>query len=212
MQLRVRRIEPRPRPDLAPGVTRDEVLEVGAEVRCPRDRGVDVLVSEHVSADGHPPLVGVVAHPAVSLTIRGERPVDERLRGSEVRDRVEQLHQLLVRQRGPAVRTELVRERPASLGSGPPRCLAHDGVRLGSSQRPGEGERDPFRKDGSVRQLEVPAHPRRVELEPADAVRDRPRGSARIRERTRQSLPLRVPVTRRTLVLMTERTPTRTAA
>ena len=53
-------VETGARPDLAPRVARDEVLEVGGEVGRVRDRPVDVLVSEHLAPRLHPL---VAAHP-----------------------------------------------------------------------------------------------------------------------------------------------------
>src|SRR5439155_21014993 len=55
-------VEARASPDGAPGVAGDEVLERGREVGCAGERAVDVLVAEHVAADLHACLVGVVAH------------------------------------------------------------------------------------------------------------------------------------------------------
>ena len=51
-------VEARSRPDLAPGVARDEVLEVGGELGRARDGPVDVLVPQHLSSRLH----AVVAH------------------------------------------------------------------------------------------------------------------------------------------------------
>jgi hypothetical protein len=55
-------VEPRPRPDLPPGVARDQVLEVGGEVGRAGDRGVHVLVAEDLAPSLHAALVGVVGH------------------------------------------------------------------------------------------------------------------------------------------------------
>ena len=46
-------VEAGPRPDLAPGVPRDQILEVGGERRRARDRTVDVRVAEHLAPDLH---------------------------------------------------------------------------------------------------------------------------------------------------------------
>ena len=70
-------VEPRPRPDLAPRVPGDELLELAREIGRPRRRGVDVRVAEHLAAHPHAALVPVVAHPAsparCSSTAAGER-------------------------------------------------------------------------------------------------------------------------------------------
>src|SRR5687767_5211781 len=52
-------VEARTRPDLAPRVPGDEILELAGEVGRPLDGAVDVLVSEHFAADAH---TLVVAH------------------------------------------------------------------------------------------------------------------------------------------------------
>src|SRR5215204_702462 len=54
-------VEPGSRPDLAPRVAGDQVLEVRAVVRGTCDRAVDMVVSEHLAADSHP---FVTAHAA----------------------------------------------------------------------------------------------------------------------------------------------------
>src|SRR5256885_1999491 len=56
-------IESRPRPDLAPRVARDEVLEVARVLggTCP----VDVRVAEDIAAHAHASLVGVLGHAAI---------------------------------------------------------------------------------------------------------------------------------------------------
>src|SRR5262249_56795047 len=46
-------VEAGTRPDLAPGVARDQVLEVGGEVGRAGDRAVDVLVAEHLTPRRH---------------------------------------------------------------------------------------------------------------------------------------------------------------
>src|SRR5699024_5521621 len=49
-------------PDVPPGVTGDEVLEVTGEVRRGRDGAVDVVVAQDLPAGRHSTLVGGVAH------------------------------------------------------------------------------------------------------------------------------------------------------
>ena len=51
-------VEPRPGPDLAPGVAGDQILEVRGELGRACDRSVDVLVAEHGAAHLHASLVG----------------------------------------------------------------------------------------------------------------------------------------------------------
>jgi len=46
--------EPRPGPDVAPDVPRDELLEVGGEGGLSGERAIDVRVAEHGAADGEP--------------------------------------------------------------------------------------------------------------------------------------------------------------
>jgi hypothetical protein len=58
-------IEARPRPDLPPGVARDEVLELLGEVGRARGRAVDMLVAEHFSPYCH----AVVAHRATLVAL-----------------------------------------------------------------------------------------------------------------------------------------------
>src|SRR5204863_2548521 len=60
-------IEARTRPDLTPGVARDQVLEVRGEGSGVRRRAVDVLVAEHLAARPH---AVVVAHCRCSVTSR----------------------------------------------------------------------------------------------------------------------------------------------
>ena len=83
MQLRVRRSRPGPRPDLAPGVAGDQILEVGGERRRPLDRGVDVLVAEHLAADLHAAIVRLVAHAPLPRRRRArDRRTPARRRGT----------------------------------------------------------------------------------------------------------------------------------
>ena len=74
-------VKARARPDLAPRVARDEVLEVGGLVRRAFDRAVDVLVAEHLPADAHPALVRIVGH----AEVRAQRVV-ELVRALDVRE------------------------------------------------------------------------------------------------------------------------------
>ncbi len=46
-------VEMRPGPDVAPGITGDQVLEIGIERVAVRDRFVDPFIAEHFSALGH---------------------------------------------------------------------------------------------------------------------------------------------------------------
>src|SRR5581483_2875808 len=52
-------VEPRSRPDLAPRVAGDQLLELFGQLRRLRRRGVDVVVAEHLAAHAH---AVVVAH------------------------------------------------------------------------------------------------------------------------------------------------------
>src|SRR6185312_11500205 len=75
--------QPVPRPDVAPGGARDEVLEGGGEGVLAGDRRVDVGPTEDLAADLHAPPVPltvgqVVAHeraPAVAVTWSGRAAV-----------------------------------------------------------------------------------------------------------------------------------------
>ena len=70
-------VEAGPRPDLAPGVAGDQVLEVGRELGRPLDRAVDVLVAEHLAARLHAPRVVVVTSCAHAR--RPEQVLEQRL-------------------------------------------------------------------------------------------------------------------------------------
>ena len=51
-------VEPRPGPDLAPGIAGDQILEVAGEVGRAGDCRVDVIVAEHLAPDAHSLVVG----------------------------------------------------------------------------------------------------------------------------------------------------------
>jgi hypothetical protein len=55
-------IQARARPDRAPCVLRDEVLELRGEIRCGRDGPVHVSVAEHLASYRHPRGVHVGVH------------------------------------------------------------------------------------------------------------------------------------------------------
>src|SRR5215210_353899 len=57
-------VETGTRPDLAPRIARDEVLEVGRLLRRAFDRALDVLVAEDFPADAHPAFPRVLGHAA----------------------------------------------------------------------------------------------------------------------------------------------------
>src|SRR4029078_1801421 len=61
------------RPDLTPGVARDQVLELRSEVGRPRHGAVDVGVAEDGAADLHPVLVAHVACPRYAASARSTR-------------------------------------------------------------------------------------------------------------------------------------------
>src|SRR5690606_30498453 len=63
-------VEARPRPDVAPRVARDEVLEVGRQLGLVRRRAVDVGVGEHLAAHRHALLVALAVGQAGAVGSR----------------------------------------------------------------------------------------------------------------------------------------------
>ena len=55
-------VEARTRPDLAPGIPGEELLELAREVGRARRGGIDVLVAVHLAAHAHALLIPVVCH------------------------------------------------------------------------------------------------------------------------------------------------------
>ena len=69
-------IEMRPRPDVAPGITGDQVLEIGIERIAVGDRFVDPFITEHLAALGHAVVAAlVVVHGILSCCHCEERLV-----------------------------------------------------------------------------------------------------------------------------------------
>src|SRR5438132_301571 len=67
-------VEMRPGPDVAPGVARDQVLEIGVERVAVGDRFVDPFIAEHLAALGHAVVAAlVVVHGCVLSSLRAQR-------------------------------------------------------------------------------------------------------------------------------------------
>src|SRR5579871_1911504 len=67
-------VEMRPRPDLAPGVAGDEVLEVGVEGVAVRNRFVDPGIAQHLAALAHALIAAVlVVHWLLLSSLRGAK-------------------------------------------------------------------------------------------------------------------------------------------
>src|SRR5882724_2393983 len=65
-------VEMRPGPDIAPGVARDQVLEIGIERVAVGDRFVDPLIAEHLAALGHAVIAAlVIVHLFLLSSLRG---------------------------------------------------------------------------------------------------------------------------------------------